>query len=138
MQSLDQIMSKSRRHGWKFEYSAEKVARGAEIQQAFRETRVKWWEEQKAKVMQEIKDSGIEVTESIAAQIANYATTANVGPRITIRADLQSRLSECHTKIAEHLAAVAEYEGWVQVLRANSEAVLKLTHTDWLFFFRTR
>jgi hypothetical protein len=59
----------------------------------------------------------------------------NGGPTINVRADLQTKLQECHSKIQSHQQAADEYDGWVQVLAANPEARLKLTQADWLFFF---
>lgn len=124
------------RDEWKFTYTASKLAEGARAQKAFRESRVAWWTEQKAKVMAEIKESGLSVSESVAASISNYATqSVGHGPQVTINADLQRKLGECHSKIGAHTQAVAEYDGWVQVLEANAESRLELTQADWLYFF---
>lgn len=118
---------------WEFEYTASKLAEGAAKQKEFRIGRVEWWTEAKAMVMAEVKESGLEVSESVAAGISNYTQMA--GPQVMVRGDLQKKLSECHTKIQTHQQAADEYDGWVQVLAANPEARLKLTHADWLFFF---
>ncbi|MDI4633336.1 hypothetical protein J7U46_09780 [Pelomonas sp. V22] len=123
------------RDEWKFTYTASKLAEGARAQKAFRESRAAWWTEQKAKVMTEIRESGVSVNESVAAQVANYATSAMQGPQVTINADLTRKLAECHAKIGTHTQAVAEYDGWVQVLEANAESRLELTQADWLYFF---
>ncbi len=123
------------RDGWEFEYTASKLAEGAAKQKDFRLGRVAWWTEAKAKVMAEVKESGLEVSESVAASISNYASTQMAGPKVMVRADLQQKLSECHTKIQTHQQAADEYDGWVQVLAANPEARLKLTQADWLYFF---
>lgn len=125
-----------KRAQWEFEYTAARLAEGAAAQKEFRLGRVAWWTEAKAKVMAEVKDAGIEVTESVAASISNYATTTQMeGPQIRVRSDLQKKLVECHGKIQDHQQAAAEYDGWVQVLSANPEARLKLTQADWLYFF---
>ena len=124
-----------KRDEWEFEYTASKLAEGAAAQKAFRLGRVAWWTDAKAKVMAEVKDTGLEVTESVAAGISNYANTQMVGPQITVRADLQKKLAECHSKIQIHQQAAEEYDGWVQVLGANSENRMKLTQADWLYFF---
>lgn len=123
------------RNEWEFEYTAAKVADGAEAQAMFRAGRAEWWEQQKAAVMAEVKDSGIEVSESVAAGAVNYHSTQMAGPQVMVRADLQRKLTECHQKIESHRKATREYEGWVQVLRANPEQRLKLTQADWLYFF---
>lgn len=124
------------RSEWEFEYTASKVADGAESQKAHRLSRVAAWTEAKAKVMAEVKESGIEVSESLAADMKSYSnTTQSYGPKVMVRADLQAKLTEAHQKIATHTQAAAEYDGWVQVLRANPEQRLKLTQADWLYFF---
>lgn len=123
-----------KRDEWEFEYTAAKLADGAQKQKEFREGRAKWWAEQKDALMKEVRESGIEINESVASAISNYTSAAN-GPRVGVRADLQTKLSECHGKIQQHQQAVAEYDGWVQVLNANPEARLRLTQADWLFFF---
>lgn len=123
-----------KRDEWEFEYTAAKVADGAQAQAMFRTQRAEWWEQQKAKVMAEVKESGIEVSESVAAGVSNY-NTQMAGPQVMVRVDLQRKLTECHQKIERHRKAVNEYEGWVQVLRANPEQRLRLTQDDWLYFF---
>lgn len=130
-------MDFGKRTEWEFEYTASKLADGAEAQKAHRLSRVEAWTEAKAKVMAEVKDSGIEVTESVAADMKSYSntTSAGYGPRVTVREDLQRKLTECHGKILTHTAAAAEYDGWIQVLRANPEKRLLLTQADWLYFF---
>ena len=86
--------------------------------------------------MAEIKEGGIEITESVAAQMGSYAnTTMSVGPQVGINPAYQKKLAECHAKINGHTQAAAEYDGWVQVLNANSESRHKLTQADWLYFF---
>jgi hypothetical protein len=128
-------MGNGNRDGWEFEYTASKLAEGAKAQKDHRDSRAQWWTGKKSEVMAEVKDSGVEVTESIADSIANYATSANFGPQVTIRADLVKKLTECHAKIQGHQQAAAEYDGWIQVLQANPESRLKLTQADWLYFF---
>ena len=122
-----------KRDEWEFEYTASKLAEGAAKQKDFRLGRVTWWKEAQAKVMAEVKESGLEVSESVAASISNYTQMA--GPQVMVRGDLQKKLSECHTKIQSHQQAADEYDGWVQVLSANPESRLKLTQADWLYFF---
>lgn len=124
-----------KRDEWEFEYTASKLAEGAAAQKAFRLGRVEWWKAAKAKVMAEVKESGLEISESVAAQISNYSTNAVSGPQISVRADLQKKLAECHQKIQSHQQAADEYDGWIQVLAANAEQRLKLTQADWLYFF---
>lgn len=126
------------RDEWEFEYTAAKLAEGAKAQREFRLGRVAWWTDAKAKVMAEVKETGLEVSESVAASVSNYATTSMAAPQIMVRADLQKKLAECHSKIQSHQQAADEYDGWIQVLTANGEQRLKLTHADWLYFFGKR
>lgn len=128
-----------KRDEWEFEYTATKLAEGAEAQKTFRLARVAWWTDKKATIMAEVKESGLEVTESIAAQYGSTMSVSNArgggAPQINVRHDLQMKLVECHTKVEAHTRAAAEYDGWIQVLRANPEQRLKLTQEDWLYFF---
>jgi hypothetical protein len=124
-----------KRDEWEFEYTASKLAEGAAAQKAFRESRVAWWTDTYNAVMAEIKESGIMVTESSAVGIASYANTKAIAPSASIDQRLQARLTEAHQKIQTHQQAVAEYDGWIQVLQANPESRLKLTQADWLYFF---
>lgn len=121
------------RDAWEFEYTASKLAEGAKTQHAHRLSRVDWWAEKKAKIMDEIKESGIEVNESLASQYS--VTSALNAPTIKVSTHLQNQLIECHTKIREHQQAAEGYAGWIQVLSANGERRMKLTQADWLYFF---
>jgi hypothetical protein len=124
------------RDEWEFEYTARDIADAAAKQKEYREGRVAAWLEAKQNVMAEIKESGLEVSESVAAGMANYTKSANdYGPQVVIRHDLQKKLTECHEKIKTHQRAIDEYDGWVQVLSANPESRLKLKQSDWLYFF---
>lgn len=125
-----------KRDEWEFEYTAKALAIGAEGQKAFRLSRVQAWTDSKAKLMVEIKESGIDINESLAAQMSSYSNNTNAAaPTVSIKPDLQRKLSECHGKIMAHTQAAAEYDGWIQVLNANSENRVKLTQADWLYFF---
>lgn len=127
------------RSEWEFEYTCAKLAEAATAQKEHRLARVQAWTEKKAEVMQKIKDSGLTVHESVAEQFANYGgTQAFQGAQVMVDNTLQKDLSECVTKIASHRAAATEYDGWIQMLNANPEARVKLTHDDWMFFFGKR
>jgi histidinol-phosphate/aromatic aminotransferase/cobyric acid decarboxylase-like protein len=130
------------RDKWTFAYTAAEVAAGAKRQQEYRQSRVNWWAEKKAQVLNDIKARGLEVIESIAD--ANYVQTVSAmsgargnAPRIAIPSDLQEKLQECTQRISHHTNAVHEYAAWVQFLEAKPEEQLQLTQSDWLFFFRT-
>lgn len=122
------------RDHWQFTFTAKKVADGAAAKRRHHQERLKFWEEAKAKVMAEVKESGIEVSESEAG--AAYSNRSRgYGPQVMVRNDLQVRLSECHEKILEHSGKAREYAGWVEVLEGNPAASLTLHADDYLFFF---
>lgn len=121
------------RKDWEFEYTAEQLANAAAIKRDYRQSRVEWWEKKKEEVMAEVKDTGLEVSESLAN---SYTSNAGRGPQVMVRADLQTKLMECHDRIQKHSSAVREYDGWTQVLESQLPTdKLKLKHADWLFFF---
>lgn len=121
------------RNEWSFEYTASKLAEAAEIKREHHKLRFVWWSKQKESVMDEVKASGIEVSESLAMNITS--TAQRMGPQVMVRNDLQRKLTECFEKLKEHQAKTQEYDGWAQVLAANPESRLQLHHDDWLFFF---
>lgn len=121
------------RDKWGFEFTAAKLAAAAAAKKAHHEDRLKFWEKAKADTMATVRESGIEVTESLAATYSNKS--AGYGPQVTVRDDLQTKLTECHSKLKEHSERVREYDGWIQVLKANPEARLTLNADDYLYFF---
>ena len=132
------MISIDKRSGWTFQYYAHQVAEGAKKQLEFRRDRERWWADKKAEVMARIRESGIEINESLADQNYTMSTQSRgYGPQIAIDTNLQRQLAEAHGKIATHHDAAEEYDGWVQVLSAagNREKVLELTQEDWLYFF---
>lgn len=133
--SYTQEYGEMNRDDWEFEYTAKVLAQAAEAQRDFRKTRVEAWERKKVEVMAKIKESGIEVHESVANSFASYTTSNAAGPQIVIDPMMQRDLTECQTKIAEHRKAATAYDGWAQVLNANPESRLKLKHNDWMYFF---
>ena len=121
------------RKDWEFEYTAQALALAAAHKRDYRQTRVDWWEAKQKEVMAEVKESGLEINESLAN---SYTSNAGRSPQMVVRADLQTKLGECHDRIQKHIAAVREYDGWMQVLEAQLPTdKLKLKHADWLFFF---
>ena len=88
------------RDKWTFEYTASKLADAAHTKQLHHQARCKWWEDQKDKVMKDVRENGLEVNESLALSYSN--SMAGRGPQIMVRNDLQSKFDECHMKIREH------------------------------------
>lgn len=124
---------KTLRQDWEFEYTAGKLAEAAKLKKESHTKRLEWWEAKKKEVMQKVRDSGIEIRDSVAASYSN--TKGAYGPEIEVDAGMQRDLCECQSKILEHTNLIKSYDGWVQVLEANKESRLKLSHEDWLFFF---
>jgi histidinol-phosphate/aromatic aminotransferase/cobyric acid decarboxylase-like protein len=124
---------KMNRKDWEFEYTAKQLADAASLKRDHRQSRVEWWEAEQAKVMAEVKESGLEIQESMAQ---SYLSNAGHAPQLGVKVELQKKLQECHSRIQKHMEAVREYDGWVQVLDAQDPInKLKLKHADWLFFF---
>lgn len=128
------VNTNSNRKDWEFEYTASVLAQAAKDKKEYRQGRANWWKEKQKEVIAEIKESGLEFNESLAVA---YASNAGRAPQLAVKPDLQNKIKECHEKIREHLSAVHEYDGWVQVLSANPDSRMKLKHGDWLFFFGT-
>lgn len=122
-----------KRNDWTFEYTASKLAEAAQAKRLHHETRLAWWEQKKAETIKKVGEGGIEVHDSVGSTVSNYK--GGYGAEIRVDDALQRDLNECHGKIREHHAAVSAYDGWHQVLSANPEARLSLTHEDYLFFF---
>lgn len=122
-----------KRSSWLFEYPATRLIVAATNKKASHEKRKEWWEKKKIEVMTKVRESGIEIHDSVAASYSN--TKGGYGPRIEIDAGLQRDLNECQTKILEHHDLIKEYDGWLLILNAHPEAQLELDHDDFLFFF---
>ena len=121
------------RADWSFEYTAARLAEAATAKRNHHQDRLRWWEDQREKVMAEVRESGLEVSESLTMLYSG--TAPGRGPQVMVRTDLQNKLSECHQKITQHQIEAAEYDGWHQVLSSHSEARLPVSHGDWLYFF---
>src|ERR1700735_594671 len=122
------------RDKWTFAFTASKLADGAKEKKAHHEGRLKFWAESKGKVVSEVRESGIEISESLGASGSNVSR-AYRGPQVMVRNDLQEKLSECHEKMTEHSGKVREYDGWIQVLNGNPEHRIDLNADDFLYFF---
>lgn len=123
-----------KRNEWTFDYPVSDLAAAAAKRRAHHEARLAWWEEKKAEVIEEVRASGLEISEDIAALYAN--TAALGGARVVVKDDCQRKLSECHTKIKQHGEKAREYAGWEAVLTSRPATERReLQADDWLFFF---
>jgi hypothetical protein len=118
---------------WEFEFTAATLAEAADTKFEKHTAKQKWWEGKKVETMTKVKESGIEVRDSVAATYSN--TKGGFGPQIEIDGGLQRDLIECQDKLMEHYNLTRVYGGWAQVLHGNPESRVKLHHDDWLFFF---
>lgn len=123
-----------KRDEWKFEFNAETLSSAAKDKAEIHNQKRNWWEQKKAEVMQKIKDSGIEVQDSVAASYSN--TKGSFGPQIKIDAGLQRDLTECQDKIMQHHNKNISYAGWFLIMsKASPDDVFDLDYEDWLYFF---
>lgn len=122
---------------WKFIYTASALAAAATAKAEHHSERLKWWEQKQAEVIAEVKEKGLEVTESLAMEYASSQafTGAMRGAQLTVKNDYQQKLNECHMKIRGHGEKVKEYAGWVQMLEANPQERVGLDIDDYLFFY---
>lgn len=125
--------SKMNRTDWTFSYFGAKLAEAAQKKMLFRNSREQFWKNKKDEIMKEIRESGLEITESIADKYSN--STYGSGPTLTVNVELQKKMKETVAKIQEHNYSAREYSGWVQVMSVNKEMSYALTIEDWLFFF---
>lgn len=124
------------RQNWEFEFHAKEVAAAAEGQLDYRRSRVKFWRGKKAEVIEHIKETGIDVHDTISAQYGTAHNNLNShAAKVIVDPRLQQDLTECHLKLTENEGLVEHYEAWVYFLKASPTATLKLRHADWLFFF---
>lgn len=124
---------------WEFTYTAGVLAKAAAKQRDHRLERKKIWQDKYAEVFEEIKNSGVKITESVAKSIANTANYSSnsygMAPTVSIDPSMQQRLQECSNRVRAHDEAAREYDGWFNVLEANEDDRLNLNHEDWLYFF---
>jgi Zn ribbon nucleic-acid-binding protein len=122
-----------RRDAWTFDYAARDLAEAAAKRCTHHQQRTAWWESKKTETLAQIRESGIEISESVATGYS--AANATFGPQLRIKDEVKQALTECFVKIKEHTAAARKYEGWSKFLNANPDAELKIDQSDWAFFF---
>jgi len=127
------------RNEWKFRYTASQLANAAKEKRDHHQSRLEWWNNKQKEVVAQIKENGLEVSEastlaseySIAASSAHWFGNA----QLVVNTDYQKKLNECHQKIQSHKNKAAEFDGWLQMLESNPDAIVPLDSEDFLFFF---
>lgn len=125
----------SNRKNWEFEYTAGDLAQAATAKKAFHEETLVFWKQKKNGVVAEVKEKGLEVSESLADLAYTSNLSGGMGARLVVKNEYQEQLNECHAKIVEHTTKVKEYDGWIQMLEANSKNRISLDIDDYLFFY---
>jgi len=125
------------RNEWEFQFSTDKLVEAARAKRDHHKARFDFWKAAMGKVMDEVKESGLEVAVSEAGMsyTQKMSASAGFGPQVMVRNDLQRRLTECHQKIMEHTGKVREYDGWVFIFEHSPNKTLELNADDYLFFF---
>lgn len=128
------------RQQWRVSYTGTRLATAAKDKKAYHAGRAQVWFDAKEKVMAEIRESGVEVNESLVDEMRRqgaYSVSNSLrgAPVVAIRDDLVAKLQEAHGKVASHEELVKQYDAWAQMMDAHPETQFQLEHDDWMFFF---
>lgn len=123
-----------KRNDWKFQLPAKDLLDAADGKAKVHQAKKEWWEKKKAETIAKVKESGIEVHDSIASYVSN--TKGDYGAQIVIDPTLQRDLNECHGKIQIHDATAKSYVAWVKILGlAKPTDTYELDQQDYEYFF---
>lgn len=124
------------RQHWKFIYPCAEILDGAAKKLAYHTQRWHWWTMKKDEILATIKEKGIVIDESAAANnsIHSFSNSTYAQPHAHIDEKLQKHLQESLSKIAEHRGKVMDYYSWTKVLQKQVGTV-ELHYDDWLHFF---
>ena len=124
------------RDQWKFRYTAEQLAEAVQQKIQYHDERHAFWNGRREDIVTQIMADGIEVNEKSVLQYGSpKMRDYQQGGDIMIRNDLRKSLTEAYEKLAYHTGRKDTYDGWRQILTANSGLPLDLDINDWLFFF---
>lgn len=124
------------RDGWKFDYTALRLAEAAQHRMDWHRERLAFWGARREETLATIRSEGLEIDEKIVIGVHTpKARDWERANRVTVRDDLRQQLDEVLHKLKEHTERLVEYDGWRQMLAANPEAWLSLDIADWLYFF---
>ena len=124
------------RDGWKFDYTALRLAEAAQHRMDWHRGRLAFWGARREETLATIRSEGLEIDEKIVIGVHTpKARDWERANRVTVRDDLRQQLDEVLHKLKEHTERLVEYDGWRQMLAANPEVRLSLDIADWLYFF---
>jgi histidinol-phosphate/aromatic aminotransferase/cobyric acid decarboxylase-like protein len=116
----------SLRNEWEFDYPAADVAKGARQKADYHQERVDWWTSERERVVAELRESGLEITE--------YEVTGGQRHDVQFDPKLTKRLSEAQSKIGSHARERDRYAMFARVLAAQDGRPLKLHPEDVDYF----
>jgi len=128
-----------KRDKWLFKYQKEKILKATQEKIIFHESRLAFWNEQKKKVIIQIKETGINFEETLSDIFSNsYRPTS-----VQVDNALLSDLHECNAKIKEHQTKISDYKGYEELLSleellksdGSKDNTLNLDFEDWQYFF---
>lgn len=122
------------RNDWKFSYSTATLLEAAKNKVAYRTGRAEFWQTRLEEAMTELRSSGIEVTQSVAASYGSHSNSRR-GTAVKLDEAITDKIEECQEKLKEHKTEAAAYAGWVEVFAGNPDTTLELKYGDWLYFF---
>jgi len=130
------------RNSWVFNYTITEVKDAAIVKVAYHKNRLEYWKKQKDDKLVEIKESGIDINESLGLKMTNYGK-GSMSASVTIDEKMQEDLLEAVGAIEKHTNKVAEYQLWVDTLAkaegsnisAPPRLTLELKHDDVVYFF---
>lgn len=123
------------RSEWKFSYAITNLFNAATAKRDHHKSRFDWWTSKRGEVMDQIKEDGLQVSESLVSQ---YSKTGYAVSEAEVKIDpkFQKQLDECVSKMKHHKSKVDSYQVYVEVLgsRPGGDS-LELNVDDWTFFF---
>ncbi len=122
----------SLRQKWEFEFLGSDLLVAARNKYDHHKKKHQEYLDTRAKIECEIKATGLEIQDSISHP---GSTSPGAPPRIVVKDTMQRDLNEVTQKIQDHYNKMVGYESWVQIMKGNKTASLRLDSDDYLFFF---